>query len=102
MSNKQSGSSGSVNLMPGMFASVSLKTDILKDRLIVPNAAVLWREQRSLAFVAENGLAKWCYVQTGAENEDEVEIKSGINAGDTVITKGHYALAHDARVKIVN
>jgi RND family efflux transporter MFP subunit len=87
-------------LHPGMFAHVKLETDIFRNRLLVPKEALLVRDQRTLVFVAENGLAKWQYVEVGEENEEFIEIKSGIAPGDSVIVSGHYTLAHDARVRI--
>jgi multidrug efflux pump subunit AcrA (membrane-fusion protein) len=83
-----------------MFATVKLETDILKNRLLVPKEALLMRDQRALVFVAQEGLAKWHYVDVGEGNEEFIEIGSGIVAGDTVIVDGHYTLAHDVRVRI--
>lgn len=87
-------------LRPGMFATVRIETEIYKARLLVSKEALLVRDQRTLVFVAEGGLAKWHYVEIGEQNEEYIEIKSGIAAGDTVIIGGHYTLAHDARIKI--
>lgn len=91
---------GAIKLRPGMFTTVRLETDIFKDRFLVPKEALLVRDQRTLVFVAEGNLAKWHYVDVGEENEEFIEIISGIAAGDTVIVGGHYTLAHDARVKV--
>lgn len=88
-----------LKLRPGMFATVKLETEILPNRLLVPKEALLTRDQRNLVFTVEGGVAKWHYVEVGEENEQYVEIKSGIDVGDTVIVQGHYTLAHDARVK---
>lgn len=92
--------SPSAILRPGMFASVLIETDRLRDRLLVPREALLMRDLRPLVFTLEKGLAKWRYVETGEENQELVEIRSGISAGDTVIVDGHQTLAHDARVYI--
>jgi len=86
------------SLCPGMFASVLVETDRLHGRLLVPREALLVRDLRKLLFTTEEGLAKWHYVETGEENQDLIEIRSGILEGDSVIVDGHHALAHDARV----
>lgn len=89
-------------ILPGMFAYAKLQTQIFKDRLLVPREAILIRDQRKLLFIVRDGLAKWCYVETGLENEEFVEILSSsfdLKPGEMVITAGHYTLAHDARVK---
>jgi RND family efflux transporter MFP subunit len=87
-------------LRPGMFATVMIETDRLEGRLLVPREALLVRDLRQLVFTMENGQAKWHYVETGQENRESVEIRSGLCEGDTVIVDGHYALAHNARVCI--
>jgi RND family efflux transporter MFP subunit len=87
-------------LCPGMFASVLIETQRLARRLLVPREAVLMRDLRQLVFTMEHGRARWRYVETGEENRELVEIRSGIAEGDTVIVDGHHALAHGARVCI--
>ena len=58
------------------------------------------RDQRPLVFVAQQGLAKWHYVDVEDENDQFIAIRSGIEPGDTVIVDGHYTLAHDARIRV--
>lgn len=94
-------------IKPGMHAEVEIVTEIHKDRLIIPQDAVLVREGRKLAFIVKDGLAKWRYITIGLENEDYAEVlegqssTEGIEVGDMVIVEGHFTLAHDARVRIV-
>jgi RND family efflux transporter MFP subunit len=85
---------------PGMYASVLIETECLEGRLLVPREALLMRDLRQLVFTARNGLAKWNYVETGDENRELIEIRSGISEGDTVLVEGHQMLAHDARVDV--
>ena len=46
-------------LKPGMHAEVEIESEVYKDKLIVPQEAILVRGGRKLVFVVENGLAKW-------------------------------------------
>lgn len=93
-------------IKPGMHAEVEIAAEIYKDRLLVPQDAVLDRGGRKLAFVVQDGLAKWRYVQVGLENDDFAEILpsdregEGVRNGETVIVDGHFTLAHDAKVTI--
>lgn len=89
-------------IKPGMHAEVEIAAIVLKDRLLVPQSAVLVRGGRKLVFVVEEGLAKWRYIEAGAENESFVEVLDGVKEGEQVIIEGHLTLAHDARVKIEN
>ncbi len=87
---------------PGMFANVLIENQILKDKLLIPKDALLVRDKRDLVFITEGNLAKWHYVDIGNQNEEYIEILKGVEAGDSVIVNGHYNLAHDAKIKIVN
>ncbi len=97
-------------ILPGMYARVSLEARKLADRVLVPRAAVLERDRRTMLFVFEGegrtGLAKWRYVTTGLANDSLVEIVANpetdmVQPGEWVLTDGHYTLIHDARVRMV-
>ena len=93
----------------GMFAYVKIDAQTYHDCLLVPRTAVLTRDHRTLVFIVRNNeegknVAVWCYVDTGKENEDYIEITGsamGLKEGELVITSGHYTLAHDAEVRVV-
>jgi RND family efflux transporter MFP subunit len=87
-------------IKPGMHAEVEIAADIYKDRLLVPQEAVLVRGGRKLVFAVEEGLAKWRYIEVGLENKDYAEVLDGIKEGEMVIVEGHFTLAHDARVQV--
>jgi len=89
-------------LKPGMFAQVVLDTEIFDDRLLVPVAAVLLRDDRQLVFVVRDGRAQWEYITIGMENEDWIEVLSdNLAEGAVVVTSGHFTLAHDTPVNII-
>lgn len=97
-------------ILPGMYARVSLEARRYEDRVLVPRAAVLERDRRSMLFVYEGdtrgGLAKWRYVTPGLANDSVVEIvpneqTDSVRPGEVVLTGGHYTLIHDARVRVV-
>lgn len=90
------------NIKPGMFASVSIEAEILKNRILIPKEALLVRDRRNLVFTVEDDLAKWHYVTIGEQNDEFIEVIDGINSGDTVIVDGHYNLAHDSKIIIIN
>jgi RND family efflux transporter MFP subunit len=88
-------------IKPGMHAEVRIAAKIYRNRVLIPQEAVLVRRERKLAFTVEEGLAKWRYIEVGVENEGYVEVLDGIKEGEMVITEGHFTLAHDTRVKVV-
>jgi RND family efflux transporter MFP subunit len=89
-------------IKPGMHAEVEIAAEVYKDRLLVPQDAVLVRGGRKLVFVVEEGLAKWRYIEVGLENENYAEVLDGVKEGEKVIVEGHFTLAHDARVSITS
>jgi HlyD family secretion protein len=97
-------------ILPGMYARVSLEARKFPDRILVPRAAVLERDRRSMLFVFEGegstGLSKWRYVTVGLANDSLVEIVQNpetemVEPGEVVLVDGHYTLIHDARVRLV-
>ncbi len=92
---------------PGMHAEVEIAAEIYSDRLLVPQDAILTRNQRKLVFVVEGDRAKWKYIGIGIENEDYAEVLptddpgGGVEAGNQVLIDGHFTIAHDARIRIV-
>ena len=97
-------------ILPGMYARVALEARKFPDRILVPRAAVLERDRRTMLFAFEGegntGLAKWRYVTTGLANDSLVEILRNpdtemVEPGERVLVDGHYTLIHDARVRIV-
>lgn len=97
-------------ILPGMYARVALEARTFPDRVLVPRAAILERDGRTMLFVfqGENnvGLSKWRYVSTGLANDSLVEIVPNpetemVRPGEVVLVDGHYTLIHDASVRLV-
>ncbi len=92
---------------PGMHAEVEIAAEIYPDRLLVPQDAILTRNQRKLVFVVEGDRAKWKYIAIGLENEEYAEVLptddpgGEIEPGNQVLIDGHFTIAHDARIRIV-
>ena len=79
-------------LKPGMSAYVVIKNKSMKT-LTLPNDAVLRDEQSNSVWVCTGkNRFKMKMVETGLETVDRIEIKSGINNGDIVVTSGAYLL----------
>ncbi len=93
---------GIERLRPGATANTEIVTHVHPQALVVPQDAVLVRDDRNMVFVVEDGKAKWQYVTTGPAGRGLVAIEEGLEDGDQVITSGHYSLAHEAPVAVVN
>ncbi|MDX2303370.1 MAG: efflux RND transporter periplasmic adaptor subunit [Microscillaceae bacterium] len=87
-------------LLPGMNASAEIAIP-QKPALVVPKSAIVVRSGKKVVFTEEKGLAKWNYVETGLENETEIEIVKGLDPGKKVIINHNLQLDHDSPVKTI-
>jgi RND family efflux transporter MFP subunit len=84
-------------LMDGMNARVLLKNAI-PNCLIIPKEAVLYRQNRQVVFVYQDGKAIWVYVETSHVNSTHVVVTDGLEEGMEVIVENNLNLAHESQV----
>jgi len=75
-------------LVPGMFANVSLILNENQHALMIPTQSIIPEAQRKKVIVSKAGIATFEVVTTGVRQATDIEIISGIQAGDTVVTTG--------------
>ncbi|MGE0393310.1 MAG: efflux RND transporter periplasmic adaptor subunit [Vicinamibacterales bacterium] len=86
-------------LKPGMYARISVTTDIRSNALVVPRNAVVDMDGRRGVFVTEdNQVAHFRPIEVGIENADRLEIASGVTEQDKVVTTGAAALRDGDRI----
>jgi RND family efflux transporter MFP subunit len=67
--------------------------------VMVPKAAVRSDDGRSVVFIVKDERVERRAVTLGATDGDQIEVMSGLNAGERVVIEGHEALVDGARVK---
>jgi HlyD family secretion protein len=87
-------------LKPGMYARVGITTDVKKESLAIPLNAVADLGGRRGVFQHANGVAIFRTVELGTETAEFVEVLSGLNEGDQVITTGARALRDGDRIQL--
>ncbi|HLK63778.1 MAG TPA: efflux RND transporter periplasmic adaptor subunit [Bryobacteraceae bacterium] len=86
-------------LKPEMFGEVELQTGGTR-RLVVPASAVLNSGDRQTVFVDRgNGFFEPRPVTIGEQTDSRVEILSGLQAGDRIVTSGNFLLDSESRLK---
>ena len=91
-------SSGS-DLRPGQFGRVAVPlTEVTTVR--VPAAAVMVRGQMEMVFVVADHKAEMRLVKTGKRFGDEIEVVSGLNAGEQIVAEGAAALLDGQPVEV--
>ena len=82
---------GATGLRSGQFGRVSVPVGEAS-AIRVPAAAVIQRGQMELLFVVVNGHAQLRLVKTGNHVRDEIEVVSGLDSGEQVVTEGESVL----------
>ncbi len=87
-------------LKPDMFANVSLGK-ALGERVAVPEQAVLHTGERQFVFV-DLGAGRLVprRVELGQRAGEWVEVLSGVQPGETIVTSGTFLVAAEARLKL--
>jgi membrane fusion protein (multidrug efflux system) len=89
-------------LKPGRSISVIIKSNELKNAIVVPNEAVIAEMGRDIAYIYSSGKAKVVELTKGLRTESNVQVLDGIKLGDTLIVSGIMQLRDDLPVTIDN
>lgn len=93
---------GSSKLVPGAYVKVELALKNSPNSILIPSSCIIPDDRFTKAVIVENGKAKFVNVEVGMRTESNVQILSGLNVGDTVLTTGLLQVRPDADVKITN
>ena len=86
-------------LRPGMFAQVELIVGIHQHAVVIPETAVLYQGDLTFVYAIDDAqTAQMRPVKIGRRLSDVVEIASGVQAGEHVVTEGHQKLHPGAKV----
>lgn len=76
-------------LRPGLFANVQLETARQENVLVAPESAVVYETQGTFVWrIGADGTAERVSVELGLRRDGRVEVKSGLAAGDRVVSAG--------------
>ena len=79
-------------LKPGMFANIKIFLNHKSRALALPKEAVLDEKDNKIVFIKKDGKYFLRIVKVGAVENNLVEILSGLQEGDEVVTKGNFQL----------
>ena len=86
------------NFAAGTPVEVAIEAEQHKDVVVVPAIAIVREAEETALFVASGGKAQRRHVQTGLADEANVEILSGVKAGELVIVDGQAGLPDGAAI----
>ncbi len=88
-----------LELRPDMLATVELRVP-LGERLVLPLSAVLYAGDRSFVFLDRGeGYLEPRRVEVGVREGEDVEILSGIEEGQTVVSSATFLVAAESRLR---
>jgi membrane fusion protein (multidrug efflux system) len=88
-------------ILPGMFARVELVKQVFNQALAIPLYAVISQGDEYLAFVEQEGRARRRNITPGVLAGWQVQVTSGLEAGDRVIVVGHRLLDDGQEVEVI-
>jgi Cu(I)/Ag(I) efflux system membrane fusion protein len=86
-------------LRPDMFANVELRS-AAREALVVPESAVLYAGDRQFVFLAlGGGHFRPQAVEVGVRKGDQIEIVSGLQGDEEVVSSGTFLIASESRLR---
>lgn len=88
-------------LRPGMFGSIFLQTDTHEGALVIPKTALALDSIGDAVFVVDGGAAKRRDITLGVREGDFVEVVSGLEEGEPVVSVGQDSLSDGTPIEVV-
>ena len=91
------------NLRPGAFAEVTVLLGEAQDLPVIPQISIRPSEKGFIAYVVEDSVARERILNLGLQSPDGyVEVKSGLQPGESLVVRGAEALKDGAPVRMVS
>jgi membrane fusion protein (multidrug efflux system) len=87
-------------ILPGSFANIELVLKKIENAILIPSEALIPDIKGQKVFIFRNGRATPQQVGTGIRTDVNIQLTSGVNEGDTIITSGMLQLRPGAPVTI--
>jgi RND family efflux transporter MFP subunit len=88
-------------LRPGMFVKADIVTDSKDSTIVIPKNIILSRQRGKTVFIVDRGVAAERIIETGLENNTDVEVIRGLEKNERIVTSGFETLSNRSKVKII-
>ena len=85
-------------ILPGTFAKVTIQFEPDPNAIMIPSQAIIPQARGKQVAVFHNGITSFADVTTGIRDSANVQILTGLKAGDTIIITGLMSLKPKAKV----
>ena len=90
------------DLVAGMYAEVQVAVEHAEDVLVIPVDAIVYKEAKPVAFVAQaDGTVKEKALTLGINDGDNYVVTKGLQAGDQIVVKGNGNLVEGEPISII-
>lgn len=89
------------SLKPGLFVRARIVYDTREGVPLIPRSSLLTEDGEDSVFVVEDGVARKQDLVIGYDDEQAVEVKSGLQEGQHVVTLGQASLRDGSPVEII-
>jgi membrane fusion protein (multidrug efflux system) len=84
---------------PGMYVMAKVQTDILKQALVIPNHAILYRSGKALVYVVDSDTVSLVPITINAVGDGQTAVGGDINTNQRVVVVGQKNLTPGAKVR---
>lgn len=92
---------GKEKLKAGSYVNVSVNMDQNTKALMIPRDAIVSSVKDPSVYVVKNTIARLVKISVGRNIATSVEVLSGLNKGDVVVTNGQINLTDGAKVSVI-
>jgi len=89
------------HILPGMFARVELIKQTFNQALAIPLYSIITQGDYRFVYIEKNGHAERRNVELGALIDWQVQVTSGLSAGEKVIVVGHRFLNNGQKIEVI-
>jgi len=90
-----------LKLRPGMFVKADIVVASKDSAIVVPKNIMLSSNRGKVIYIVEQSTARERRITTGIENQDQVEVLTGLKRNERLVTKGFETLRNDSKVKVI-
>ncbi len=92
---------GSNQLLPGMYAQVTIPLKRPGTSLVIPKSAIVTNMERSFVIKVANNKAAWVDIQKGEQQAEKFEVFGDLTAGDTLLSTASDEIKAGVAIKTV-
>ncbi len=91
---------GDDNLMSGLYSEIEISVDSVKDAMLIAKKALIYEGDKVYVYkINDDNTVKKVEIQVGIVNGEHVQLISGLNEGDKVVTLGKEYVTEGVAVK---